>query len=158
MQRLEMAMPQLTMEALTSDGHQVNLISVKRFVPTAVRGFSSCDRMPLEDGFITGEFRIVVAVQILLGNDMLLGSHYKDGIFVTTKAPRGRITSSFNAPSIPERQVENLVAGFLDSLEHPPVSTKRYSSAHFLLPRTYSRPPFFRFLPAFRCGVSALHL
>ena len=102
--------------------------------------------------FITGS---LVTLQIMMGNDVLLSARYRNGGFISTQAPRPRgKPSTFNAPNIPEKQVENLVAGFLDSLSERPAKTKRYASANLLvlvffkslwLSRTYEHPPVFLF-------------
>lgn len=51
----------------------------------------------------------------MMGNNVLLASRF------ATQAPRGRIAPATYGGAIPEsKQVENLVAGFLGSLERPP--------------------------------------
>jgi hypothetical protein len=58
--------------------------------------------------------------QLIMSNNGLLSSRYASGCRVGTQAPRGHITPATYAGAIPEKQVENLVAGFLGSLERPP--------------------------------------
>ncbi|KAG0611259.1 hypothetical protein M758_7G127100 [Ceratodon purpureus] len=67
--------------------------------------------------------------QMRMGNDVFVSTRYRNvASFAPTQVPRGRITpTTYKAPNIPEKQVENLVAGFLDSLhdQRPAPTTKR---------------------------------
>lgn len=114
---------------LPSDGHQVHSP-----VGCSSCALISCAQLPFwnEFGMSVGishqGFLSLVALQIMMGNDALLSSLYRTRSLITTPALPGRITpTTYKFPSIPKKQLENLVASFLDSLQRPAPTIKRYT-------------------------------